>query len=313
MITTLETHVVGLILIGLRIVIKETIVFVETTGEVIVELTIRTGDGEILVVAEGMILIQQVIPVGTFGIIDVASLRTNGTVGNHRAKVTRLVTTLILLQPSDRELLCLVDTRGIRLVKAIISIVEVLCPYITVRNHVRHVLRRLEVVAGCINHLWLPLLRTLRGNQDDTEWRTGTINSGSSGILQDGNALNIIRVQHRGITLHPIDQHQSATPVDRSSTTHVEVGRTSRFTIGQRDVQVRNDTLQHLGSICRRTTLEYITRHLLHSSGQIHLLLRTITYDNDLFEILCILFNRDLQRGTIIDGYLLLYITDVRN
>ena len=163
-VTRLETHVICLELIGLLVAIEQSVVRVETTGQIVVELIVGTGDREILVLGEYIVLIHYIIIVCTFRIVNVAALSSDGTIGDYRTEITRLVPALILLQPCDGELLCFVDTRGVRMVVIVIRVIEMLRPDITIRDHVRHVLRRLQRVAGRPRHFRLSLRGVLRGD-----------------------------------------------------------------------------------------------------------------------------------------------------
>ena len=118
------------------------------------------------------------------------------------------------------------------MVVIVIGVIEVLGPDITIRYDIRHVLGCLQRIAGRPCYFRLAFRRVLRGNQYDAERSARSINSGSRRVFQYGDALDIVRVQHGWVALHAIDQHERATSVDRAGTAHVEVRRTSRFTIG---------------------------------------------------------------------------------
>ena len=77
-----------------------------------------------------------------------------------------------------------------------------------------------------------------------------------------------------------VSSSKGAAAVDGAGTTDVEVSGTSRLTVGQRDVEVRNRTDQHLGQVGSRTAFKGLALEGLDGSGQVDLLLGTVT-DHD--------------------------------
>src|SRR5690606_29576509 len=77
-------------------------------------------------------------------------------------------------------------------------------------------------------------------------------------ILQHRDTVYIIRVQHPGITLYPIDQHQGATLLaDGSRSPDIEAGGLGGLTVKHPDIQVGNGSDQSLCYVRNWTVFEY--------------------------------------------------------
>ena len=139
----------------------------------------------------------------------------------------------------------------------------------------------------------LVLSRLFGGDQYDPESTTRPIDGSRSGIFQDRHASDIVRVQHRGITFHTVDQDQCATTLpDRSRTADIITRRTGRLAVSQLDVQVGDRTLQGLCHVGNGTIVKHFAGHLFDGSGQVHFLLCAITDHDHFVQRLCI-FHQD--------------------
>ena len=87
----------------------------------------------------------------------------------------------------------------------------------------------------------------LRCYQNNTISSTYTIDGRCSRIFQYRNVGNVIRINHIEIHLHTVNQHQWATTVNRSSTTHIQCRSGTRLTTTRRNLQVRYSSLQCAG------------------------------------------------------------------
>ena len=65
------------------------------------------------------------------------------------------------------------------------------------------------------------LFTLLGGNQDYSKRSTCSVDSCRSGIFQDRNRLDILRINHIDIHRYIIDQHQRTTTVDRSGSSNI--------------------------------------------------------------------------------------------
>ena len=153
-------------------------------------------------------------------------------------------------------------------------------PDITVGDEVEEVLGLLHREVAVVGDLCLAGGRVLRGDEDDSVRGPGSVDGGGGGVLQDGDTLDVVRVDHRGVGLDTVHEDEGASTVDGAGTTDVEVSGTSRLTVGQGDVEVRNRSDQHLGQVGAGTAFEGFSLKGLDGTGKVDLLLGSIT-DND--------------------------------
>ena len=152
-------------------------------------------------------------------------------------------------------------------------------------------------VVGVSNRNLVRLVCALGSNENHTESSTGTIDRGRSGILQDGDALNILGVQVRNIlhgnTIHHDKRAGILTVGQRTQTTDLKGRGTTDTTIVVHNGQAGNGTLEGLAQIGDRTGLKG-PAHINRRDGtrQVDLLLRTITDDHDFIKEL-VVFGKD--------------------
>ena len=181
-----------------------------------------------------------------------------------------------------------------------------------------------KVIAVIDGHL-IGRLGALGLNQDDTEGSTRTIDGGRGSILQYRDALDVLRIQERDIIVrNSIDHNQGVahfTVAQGSDTTDAHRSSFVDVTRGGGDSQTRNSSLQRLGHILLRTTFHGLAQiNRGYSTGQVRLLLRTITYNHHFVEqfgiffqyhaerlgslyLLCLIAHeRDFQCGTRLNG-----------
>ena len=137
-----------------------------------------------------------------------------------------------------------------------------------------------------------------------------SVDRGGSRIFQYRNTFHIGRVNHIGIHLHTVDQHQGAGRVDGGSTTDIESVSFARCTVIGRNIQVTDHTLQSLAEVRDRTAFECLRRNTGYDSGQIRFLLRTITHHHYFVQCFGIFFEGDLQMGLSGNGYDLCFHPD---
>ena len=174
-----------------------------------------------------------------------------------------------------------------------ISFIEVAGIFVSIGHKVGNRHRFLHGEVAGIGNGSLVFSRLFRGDQHDTESTTCPIDGSRGGIFQDRHAGNIVRVQHRGIAFHTVDQDQRTTPLsDRSRTADIITRRAGRLAVGQLNVQVGDRTLQGLCHVGNGTIVKHFAGHLFDSSGKIHFLLRAVT-DHDHFVQLLHIFHQD--------------------
>ena len=219
----LHAAVVHLVGVGVHLTVEQTVVVVETGGYIVVELVVRAGDGEVVGLGEGEILIEVIVVVGSLVIVEPAALGADGAVGNEGFVVSGLGPLAIFVQPCHGELHGLVDGGRVAAFIVVPGIVEVLCPGVTVGNHIRHGGRSFERQVGLVGHGCRSLLGILGGDEHHAVRSAGAVDCGGCGILQHGNTLDIVRVQEAGVALDTVDEHQSAAALsDRGFTADVE-------------------------------------------------------------------------------------------
>ena len=160
----------------------------------------------------------------------------------------------------------------------------------------------------CRNSRRLVKIAALCGDENDSECSSGTIDRCRRCILQHGNGRDVVGIDSSKVSLHSIDQNQRTSSVRRCVSSDIEVGRGVRTSRAVGDVQVRHHSLQSLSYTCNRPVLKFIRIHCSHSTGEIHLLLDTVTYYYGFRQKLCVLFkiNRHLRRCSHIQSLCLI-------
>ena len=311
LVSHLRPEVVGVVAVRLLGAVEQSVIVVVAAGEIVVELAVASGQGKVVVGAEDRVLVQGPEVVDRFRIIDVTALAADGTVGNDRPEIAGLVPSLVFLEPGQGELLGLVDTgREGTFVIGGVSLVEMIRPDIAVRDDVRYVLGGLHGEVGGVGHLGLALLGFLRGDEHDAVSGAGTVDGRSGGILQDGDGLDVVRVEHRRVALDAVDEDQCAAAVDGTGTTDVEGGGTSGLTVGQGDVEVGDGAFQHLGDVGGGTSFEHFAGDLLDRTGQVDLLGRAVTDDDGFIQDSRVIPQGDADGGLAGDRHFYGLISD---
>ena len=75
-------------------------------------------------------------------------------------------------------------------------------------GHLRHTRRAGEADVARIVHARLACLAALRGNQDNAECASCTVNRRSGCVLQYGHGLDVVRVQGVHVAFHAVNQYQ---------------------------------------------------------------------------------------------------------
>ena len=285
---TFRTQVHHLIIVG--IIAKQTVVAIEPSGNVVVQFPVVTGHRQVMVLRKSRFLIQSVVIVFV-AVVDIFA----GSIDCHLVSYTLFLPVFEVFQPAEGEFLRLVYILRVSriVVPRMIGFIEVAGIFISVGHEVGNRHRLLHGEVSGIGDGSLVFGRLFRGDQHNTESTACSIDGSRSGIFQDRHAGDIVRVQHRGITFHTVDQDQCATPLpDRSRTADIVTRRTGRLAVGQLDVQVGDRTLQGLCHIGDGTIVKHFAGHLFDGSSQVHFLLRTVTDHDHLVQRLRI-FHQD--------------------
>ena len=131
------------------------------------------------------------------------------------------------------------------------------------------------------------------GDEDHSVCGTGSIDGGSRGILDDGDALDIVGVDPVKLSDGSVDEHQRAGAVDGGRSTDVERAYATRVTGRCADVQSRDRTLEHVGKVVGDPVLEVVCGHRGDGTRQVDLLLDAVADDHRLVQHLGVFLQDD--------------------
>ena len=161
-----QARVEHLVLVGVVRAVVQAAVTVVASREVVVELTLGARYRHVVRLGEDVILVNHADVVGLVVEVDPAPFgRAPLSVADDRAELPVLLAGLVLGEPCGRELLRLVDARGIRVVVVVVGVVEVFRPGVAVGFVVGNARRHLEREVGRIADRGLAFLRALGGDE----------------------------------------------------------------------------------------------------------------------------------------------------
>ena len=156
------------------------------------------------------------------------------------------------------------------------------------RHHLRHVHRRAESECSSVGHARITRSSALCGHKHHSVCGPRSINSRSRGILQDGYALHISRIDIGKALLDSVNKDIRLSPVDRACSPYIETyGRTrltthtARIGIGH-EAETSHISLKRARKIRNRTRSHCLRLHSRNSSGDGVPLLGSHTYDDRL-------------------------------
>ena len=149
--------------------------------------------------------------------------------------------------------------------------------------------RGLDAVVEVVADGGLAALAGLRGDENHTERSAGTIDGGSRRILEDRDALDVLRVEHRQAALHAVDENEgiaAGAGADGAGAAHGDALLLVELTAPARvvDVQAGDDALEGEHGVGHRTGLDVLGGRHADGAGEVDLLLGTETDDDDLIE-----------------------------
>ena len=141
----------------------------------------------------------------------------------------------------------------------------------------------------------------LGGDDDNTIGSAGSVDGGRGGVLQDGEALDVVGVdggQRVGHTLtavgsqrNAVDNHQRVVGgVQGSGTTHAEGGAGTRTTVAGNHLQAGHLTLEHILGRDDGAAVDFFRLDGGHGTGHIVFLYRAVADHNHLIQEMGILF-----------------------
>ena len=162
----------------------------------------------------------------------------------------------------------------------------------------------------------------LGSDEDDTIGSTATIDGGSGSILEDGESLNISRVDQRQGVRHTLDtviihsetiddDERVVGSVERRTTTNTDGCSTTRGTAISRDIHTGDLTLNHILRVGLHTFIHIIRFDSRYGTGSVVLLDNTITNNDHFIKELGILTHVDTHSGR--SRQLLGLITHIRD
>ena len=157
----------------------------------------------------------------------------------------------------------------------------------------------------------LPVGSALGRDQDDTVGGPGSVDGGGGGVLEDGNALDIIGVDILEAHLDAIHEDIGIAGIAQVAASTEGDGRRGARGAGRRvgDGQAGNHALKGLGGIHDGTLGEVISLDLGDGAGQVDFLLDAVTDDDRFFQHLRIVLQDHVQ-GSAVPGDLLGDIAD---
>ena len=162
----------------------------------------------------------------------------------------------------------------------------------------------------------LSCLTTFCCNQDDTVRCFRTIDGSWSSVFQYRDALNIVRVNRVHCScFDTVHQDIRVSSIQCTDTTHADC-RTilTRTALSWSHLHTRHHTLQTRRNVLDRTAFQSLAIYWRYRTGEVHLLLCTVTYNYDFVQSFSILFHCNTIIGySRMDFYSLWNITDICN
>ena len=156
-------------------------------------------------------------------------------------------------------------------------------------GHRRQHHRGLDAVVEVVADGGLAALSALGGHEDDAEGCAGAVDGGGSGVLEDGDALDVLGVEHRQAALHAVDEDErvsAGSGADGAGAADVDALLLVELTAssGVVDVQAGDDALEGEDGVGDRTGFDVLGGRDADGSGEVDLLLDTETDDDDFVE-----------------------------
>ena len=177
-------------------------------------------------------------------------------------------------------------------------------------GHGRH-LRERYVAAVVDRHG--ALMTALGRDKDDAGGSLHSIDGACRSILENRYGLHVVRIDRTHLTLDSVHQHQRARAVVGGIAAHEH-----RYAVGSGSAgrllrnQSRELSDQGLRNGADGRFLDFIVGNRRNGSGQMHLLLRTVTDHHDLVHTGRILLHHDIDFRTAVYRQLLAFHTQVR-
>ena len=157
------------------------------------------------------------------------------------------------------------------------------------------------------------LFALLGGDDDHTVRCARTINSCSRGVLQNGERLNVVRVDHSHHVTHTCcctigdgqsvdNQQRVIAGIQRSTTTNTNLGSGTWRTTAGDNVNTGNLTNKHIRGVVGDTLTHVVWLHGCDRTSQVVLLSAAITNDNHVLQNVLVFLQGDHQLAGGLDG-----------
>lgn len=161
-----------------------------------------------------------------------------------------------------------------------------------------------EVVRTVVGDLHLAFFGAFGGDEDDAERTARTVDGRRRGILQDGDARDVLGVDRRDVGLHAVDENEGRTArADRVGAAHLDACAARGLTVGEGDRQTGDGSLQRTRHVLIGADAvgDILAGYLFDSAYDVALLLHAVTYDHDLFERGVVFGQYDVDRRSVVD------------
>ena len=166
-----------------------------------------------------------------------------------------------------------------------------------------------------VEHLAVTLLTGLGGHEDDTVTCLSAVDGGGGGILQDLDGLDHFRIQVLDVvhlqTVH--DEERSEGTGVGGVTADADGGAGTRSTGRVDDLHTGGLALEGGGGVGGGTVLEILLADGRDGTGEVTLLLDTVTDHDGLVEELGVLLKDHVENGLVSDGDHLAGVADAGN
>ena len=127
-------------------------------------------------------------------------------------------------------------------------------------------------------------LARLGGDEDYTVGCAGAVDCGGRCVLDNGDVVDVVGVDHVDVADRTVDEYQRRAAVDRCLAADVERSRFTGDTRRSGYVKTCDSTLKHVGNRTAGAVFEFGAVDRCHGTGKVYFLLSTVADDNGLFK-----------------------------
>ena len=168
-------------------------------------------------------------------------------------------------------------------------------------------------VAFVVDLQGLVFLTVLGGDDDHTVSGTRTVDGTCRCVFEHLNGFNVVRreVADGGSHGHTVDNVERSGAAERTDTTNAHRGVGTGLTVGG-DLHTRHLTFEHGGDVGVGNAFQLLGVHNRYRTGEVGLLLSTVTHHNHLVEHVVVGCQLNLAKvGAAVHGHFHFLVTDV--